>query len=67
LVIQALTTVGSIHAVKVATGLKTEVSTSSNHSRIQYFIHEKRVMPEFLILFLLKWTCIETPYTLIPD
>lgn len=67
LIVQAMAAVGSINLVKVAAGMKTEVSHSSNYRRIQHFIHEIRLKPEFLIPFLLKLAGIEAPYTLILD
>jgi len=67
LIVQAMASVGSINLVKVAAGLKTDVSTSSNYRRIQHFIYEIRFTPESLIPFLLKLAGIEAPFTLILD
>ena len=67
LIVQAMAAVGSINLVKVAAGLKTDVSPASNYRRIQHFIHEIQIKPEFLIPFLLKLAGIQAPYTLILD
>ncbi len=67
LIVQAMAAVGSINLVKVAAGLKTNVSNKSNYRRIQHFVHEIRIHPESLIPFLLKLAGIQAPYTLILD
>ncbi len=67
LLIQALSSVGSINLVKLAAGLKTDVEPSSNYRRIQRFIHTIRFDPACLSSFLLRLSGIQAPYTLIMD
>lgn len=67
LIVQALAAVSSINLVRVAAGMKTNVSQQSNYRRIQHFIHEIRFDQASLAMFLLRLAGLKPPYTLVLD
>jgi len=67
LLVQALSTIGSINLVKLAAGLKSPVAFSSNYQRIQRFIHHIRFEPSSLAPFILRLAGIVGPYTMMMD
>lgn len=67
LMIQSITTVGTVNLVKVAAGIKTKIDSSSSYRRIQRFIHNIQFKSSQLVPFILRLSGIEGPYTLIMD
>ncbi len=67
LIIQAMSSVGTVNLVKVAAGLKTEVSQQSNYRRIQRYIHEVRLGFGVLSPLIISLSGVCAPYTLLLD
>lgn len=67
LLIQAVSSAGTINLVKVAAALRTKVDASSNYRRIQRFIHNVRLPFHLLAPFLLRLVGLQAPYNLILD
>jgi hypothetical protein len=67
LIVQALAAVSSINLIRVAAGMKTNVSQQSNYRRLQHFIHEIRFDQPGLAAFLLRLAGLKPPYTLVLD
>ena len=67
LMIQSITTVGTINLVKVASGIKSKIDSLSSYRRIQRFIHHIQFTSSQLVPFLLRLSGVDGPYTLIMD
>jgi hypothetical protein len=61
LIIKALAAVSSINLVRVAAGMKTNVSQQSNYRRLQYFL-EMHFDQTSLAAFLLRLADLKPPY-----